>query len=73
MASGSGGGRRTGWAAIRPVMVALLLVADAGVVAALALSQKKGWLPPFIAFGAILVGLVWLEGWAVAHRHDDDR
>ncbi|HEY2717590.1 MAG TPA: hypothetical protein VGI73_15355 [Solirubrobacterales bacterium] len=72
MASGSGGGRQTGWAAIRPVMVALLLVADAGVVAALVLTQKHGWLPPFIAFGAILVGLVWLEGWALAHRHDDD-
>jgi hypothetical protein len=72
MASGSGGGRRTGWAAIRPVLVALLLVADAGVVAALGFSQRKGWLPPFIAFGAILVGLVWFEAWSVAHRHDDD-
>jgi hypothetical protein len=71
MASGSGG-RRTSWAAIRPVLVALLLLADAGVVVALGLSQKRGWLPPFIAFGAILVGLIWLEGWALAHRRDDD-
>jgi hypothetical protein len=71
MASGSGG-RQTGWAAMRPVLVAFLLVADAIVVGALAFSQKKGWLPPFIAFGAILVGLVCFEAWAVAHRHDDD-
>ena len=73
MASGSGGGRQVGWAAMRPVLVALLLVVDAVVVAALGFSQKKGWLPPFIAFGAILVGLVWFEAWSLAHRHDDDR
>jgi hypothetical protein len=72
MASGSGGGRQTGWAAIRPVLVGLLLLADAGVVAALGFSQKTGWLPPFIAFGAILVGLIWFEAWSLAHRHDDD-
>jgi hypothetical protein len=53
--------------------VAFLLVADAVVVGALGFSQKKGWLPPFIAFAAILVGLVWFEAWSVAHRHDDDR
>ncbi|HEY1855475.1 MAG TPA: hypothetical protein VGG40_12905 [Solirubrobacterales bacterium] len=73
MASGPGGVRQTGWAAIRPVLVALLLLADAGVVAALGLSQKTGWVPPFIAFGAILVGLIWLEVWSIAHRHDDDQ
>ncbi|MBS1879149.1 MAG: hypothetical protein JST31_06520 [Actinobacteria bacterium] len=73
MESSSGGGPHTGWAAIRPVLVAFLLVADAVVVAALGLSQKRGWVPPFIAFSVILVGLVWFEGWAVAHRHDDDR
>ncbi|HYC80163.1 MAG TPA: hypothetical protein VEB65_00155 [Solirubrobacterales bacterium] len=72
MASGSGGGRRTGWARIRPVLVGLLLLADAVVVAALGFSQKTGWLPPFIAFGAILVGLVWFEAWSLAHRRDDD-
>jgi hypothetical protein len=72
MANGSGGGGHTGWAAIRPVLVAFLLLADAGVVVALVLSRKMGWLPPFIAFTAILVGLVWLEAWALAHRHDDD-
>jgi len=54
------------------VLVAFLLVADAVVVAALGFSQREGWLPPFIAFGAILVGLVWFEAWSVAHRHDDD-
>lgn len=72
MASGSGGGRGTGWAAIRPVLVALLLVVDAIVVVALGLTQRQGWLPPFIAFGVILVGLVWFEAWSLAHRHDDD-
>lgn len=72
MASGSGGGRRTGWAAMRPVLVALLLIVDAIVVAALGFTQRKGWLPPFIAFGAILIGLVWFEAWSLAHRHDDD-
>lgn len=61
-----------GWAAIRPVLVAFLLLADAGVVAALALAHPQEWLPPFIAFGSILVGLVWFEVWAVGHRHDDD-
>jgi hypothetical protein len=71
MASGSGG-KQTGWAAIRPVLVAVLLLADAGVVAALGFSQKKGWLPPFIAFSAILVGLIWFEVWSLEHRHDDD-
>ncbi len=72
MASGSGGGRRIGWSEMRPVLVAFLLIADAGVVAALVLSQKRGWVVPFIAFGAILIGLIWLEGWSIAHRHDDD-
>jgi hypothetical protein len=61
-----------GWAAIRPVLVALLMVVDAIVVVALVVSQKRGWLPPFIAFGAILVGLIWFEAWSVAHRQDDD-
>jgi hypothetical protein len=72
MASGFDGGRRTGWAAIRPVLVAILLLADAGVVLALALSQRRGWVVPLIAFGIVLVGLVWFEGWSIAHRHDDD-
>jgi len=54
------------------VLVALLLLADAGVVLALALSQRRGWVVPFIAFGIVLVGLVWFEGWSIAHRHDDD-
>lgn len=57
---------------MRPVLVAFLLAADAFVVAVLAISQRRGWLPPFIAFGALLVGLVWFEAWALRHRHDDD-
>jgi hypothetical protein len=72
MASGSGGGRQVGWSAIRPVMVAFLLLVDGFVVGALAFSKKPGWVVPFIAFWIILGGLVWLEGWSVVHRHDDD-
>jgi hypothetical protein len=63
--------RQMGWSAMRPVFVAFLLVADAVVVAALGLTHRHGWLPPFIAFGALLVGLVWFLGWAIVHRHDD--
>jgi hypothetical protein len=72
MAGGSGGGKVIGWAAIRPVLVAFLLLVDGFAVGALAFSQKPGWVAPFIAFGVILVGLIWFEGWAVVHRHDDD-
>jgi hypothetical protein len=57
---------------MRPVLVAFLLAADSFVVAALAISRPGGWFPPFLAFGSVLVGLVWFEAWAVRHRHDDD-
>jgi hypothetical protein len=57
---------------MRPVLVAFLLAADVFVVGALAIAHPGGWLPPFIAFGSILVGLIWFEGWAIRHRHDDD-
>jgi hypothetical protein len=57
---------------MRPVLVGFLLAADAFVVAALAISRPRGWLAPFIAFGSVLVGLIWLQLWAVRHRHDDD-
>jgi acid phosphatase family membrane protein YuiD len=56
---------------MRPVLVGFLLVADAFVVAALAIARPDGWVAPLIAFGSILVGLVWFEAWAVRHRHDD--
>lgn len=62
----------TGWAAMRPVLVAFLLVADAFAVGALALARPRGWVAPFVAFGIVLVGLVWFEVWAIRHRHDDD-
>jgi len=42
-------------------------------VAALAIARPTGWLPPFVAFGIALVGLIGLEVWALAHRHNDDR
>jgi hypothetical protein len=67
-----GGVPQTGWAAIRPVLVGALLVTDLFVVATLAIAHPKGWLPPFIGFGMVLAGLVWLELWAIGHRHDDD-
>jgi hypothetical protein len=57
---------------MRPVLVALLLVVDAFAVASLAIAHPHGWLPPFIAFGSLLLGLIWFEGWALRHRHDDD-
>jgi len=57
---------------MRPVLVAFLLVADAFVVAALAIARPHGWVAPLIAFGSILVGLVWFQVWAIQHRHDDD-
>jgi hypothetical protein len=57
----------TGWPAIRPVLAGFLLVADALVVAALPIAHPVGWLPPFIAFGSLLIGLVWFEAWAIRH------
>ncbi len=64
--------RPTGWAAIRPVLVGFMLAADAFVVLALLIARPEGWLPPFVAFGTLLVGLVWFEAWSIHHRHDDD-
>ncbi len=64
--------RGPGWAGMRPVLVAFLLVADAVVVGALAIAHPQGWLPPFIAFGSILIGLIWFQVWAIQRRHDDD-
>jgi hypothetical protein len=64
-----GGG--IGWSALRPVLVGMLAVVDGLCVAALALVHPRGWLPPFIAFGALLVGLIWFTVWSIRHRHDD--
>lgn len=57
---------------MRPVLVAFLLVADAFVVAALAIAHPAGWVAPFVAFGVVLVGLTWFELWSIRHRRDDD-
>lgn len=57
---------------MRPVLVAFLLAADAFVVVALVVAHPDGWLPPFIAFGSLLIGLIWFQVWAVRHRHDDE-
>ena len=57
---------------MRPVLVAFLLVVDAFAVATLAIVHPHGWVPPFIAFGSLLVGLIWFQAWSIRHRHDDD-
>ncbi len=61
---------RLTWAQLRPLLIAALLVVDAFVVVALAIARPGGWLPPFIAFGSILIGLVAMLVWAVRHRGD---
>ena len=66
-----GGSPQTGWSAMRPVLVGFLVIADAFAVAALAITRPEGWLPPFLTFGFVLVGLLWFEGWAIGHRGDD--
>ena len=65
------GGPETGWSAIRPVLVAFLLVTDAFAVASLAIARPKGWVGPLVGFGIVLVGLIWFFGWSIRHRHDD--
>jgi hypothetical protein len=67
-----GGPEETGWSAMRPVLVAFLLAADAFAVVSLVIARPKGWLPPFLGFGVVLVGLVWFQVWSIRHRHDDE-
>jgi hypothetical protein len=73
MAGGSPGAQQIGFAALRPVLIGVLLVADAGIVLVLGIGRHKGWLPPFIGFGMVLLGLIWMMGWSLRHRHDDAR
>lgn len=72
VAVGRRGPPQTGWAAIRPVLVALMIVVDAFTVAAVAIVRPEHWFAPFFGFGVVLVGLIWFEVWAIGHRHDDD-
>lgn len=72
MAQGPGGVKPIGFAALRPVMVGCLLVVDTGIVLVLGIGRHKGWFPPFVGFGIVLLGLVWFMAWSVRHRHDDD-
>jgi len=58
------------WSRLRPVLVAALLVADGFVVVALGIARPPGWGPPFIAFGAVLIGLVAFLVWSIRHRDD---
>lgn len=57
---------------MRPVLVGFLLVADGFAVASLAIVRPSGWFAPFLAFGIVLVGLIWFEVWAIGHRRDDE-
>ena len=57
---------------MRPVLFGFLVAADAFVVAVLAIAHPHGWPAPFVAFGLLLVGMVWFEAWALRHRHDDE-
>jgi hypothetical protein len=72
MGQRSGGPPETGWAAIRPVLVAFLLVVDGFAVISLAVVRPEDWWAPFTGFGVVLAGLVWFEIWSIRHRHDDD-
>jgi hypothetical protein len=56
---------------MRPVLVAFVLVADAFAVGSLAIARPEGWVPPFLGFGLVLVGLIWLQVWSIGHRRDD--
>jgi len=69
MAQGPGGVKPLGFAALRPVMVGCLLVVVVGIVLVLGIGRHKGWLPPFVGFGIVLVGLVWFMAWSVFY-HD---
>jgi hypothetical protein len=60
------------WAALRPVLIGFLLAANTATVASLAIARPTGFVAPLIAFSIALAGLIGLEVWAVAHRHDDD-
>ena len=71
MGQRGGGSGQDGWAAMRPVLVAFLLAADVFAVVSLAIVHPSGWFPPFLAFGALLIGLVWFQIWAIGHRRDD--
>jgi hypothetical protein len=62
---------QTGWAAIRPVLVGFMIVADGFAVASLAIVRPENWFAPFLGFGVVLVGLVGFEVWAIGHRRDD--
>ena len=72
MAQRPGGAPETGWAAIRPVLVAFMVVVDAFAVISLAIVRPDEWWAPFTAFGVVLVGMVWFLAWSIRHRHDDD-
>jgi membrane protein YdbS with pleckstrin-like domain len=72
MAQQPGRAPETGWSAIRPVLVAMMVVVDAFAVISLAVVRPDQWWAPFTAFGVVLVGMVWLLVWSIRHRHDDD-
>jgi intracellular septation protein A len=72
MAQRPGRAPETGWSAIRPVLVAFMVVVDAFAVISLAVVRPDEWWAPFTAFGVVLVGMVWFLVWSIRHRHDDN-
>ncbi len=60
------------WAALRPVLIGFLLIADVFTVVSLAIARPNGFAAPLVAFSIALAGLVGLEAWAIARRRDDD-
>jgi hypothetical protein len=61
---------RLTWSMLRPVLLAMVLAADLFVVLALVIARPEGWLPPFVAFGIVLAGLLGTFSWALRHRGD---
>lgn len=68
--SGGRSPEQLSWSQLRPILVAALLLADAFVVAALALARPPGWVPPITAFGLVMVGLAAFLAWSLRHRGD---
>jgi hypothetical protein len=70
VAAGRGDTPAPSWPTLRLVLLGLLVVADSGTLAALAIARPHGWGWPFAVFATVLVGLIGWGGWALRHRRD---